>query len=58
LLLFYFERERGSKHRSKGRGRGRERIPSILHAEYGARHGAQSHDPEVMTCTENQELAA
>jgi len=29
--------------------RARERISSRLHAEHGARSGAQSHDPEIMT---------
>jgi len=35
--------------RGRGRRRGRERISSGLHAEYGARHGAGSHNLEIMT---------
>jgi len=35
--------------RGRGRRRGRERISSRLHAEYGARHGAGSHNLEIMT---------
>ena len=29
--------------------RGRERIPSRLHTQHRAQHGAQSHEPEIMT---------
>ena len=34
------------------RGRGREIILSRLYTQHGARHGARSHDPGIMTWTE------
>ena len=33
----------------RDRGRRRQRISGRLPTEHGARHGAQSHDPEIMT---------
>ena len=47
--LFYLfdreEREGAQAGVEAGRGRGRSRLP----AEQGARHGARSQDPEIMT---------
>ena len=51
--LFIYLRERQSVHvpvskAASGTGE-RERISSRLPAEGGAQHGAQSHNPEIMT---------
>ena len=56
LFIYLFERER--VHGSSGEGswwgksRGGRRGTSRLHPEYGAWHGAQSHDPKIMTWAE------
>ena len=45
LFIYLRERERAQ---AEGRAEG-ERISSRFHAEHGAQHEAQSHDPEIMT---------
>ena len=45
LLIYLFERVSMGMSGERGRGRGKSRRP----AEQGARHGAQSQDPEIMT---------
>ena len=44
IFLFYFILEKGRVCDGE-RGRGRERIPSRLHTQHGAQHGAWSHKP-------------
>ena len=48
IYLFILERE-GESKLEWGTEREGERIPSILHAECGAQHGAQTCDPKIMT---------
>lgn len=52
-FTYFFERERVSEHKQgRNRRRGRKRI----HAEGGARGGALSQNPEIMTWEEDSRL--
>ena len=48
LKDFIYLREREKAQGEEQRERERKRISRRLHAEYGAQHRAQSHNPEIM----------
>jgi len=52
FYLFIWQRERESTSRENSRGRGRSRLP----AKQGARCGARSQDPEIMTQAKGRRL--
>ena len=47
MIIFFFFLDGG-----RSRRRGRERLPSRLHAQRRAWHGARSHNPETITWAE------